>query len=397
MRRTSRGPKSPKDTPVSGPRPRRAPAARTPPTRSFAAFAAIAPGLEDALCAELVELGFEPERRNGGADLVVDVDGLCRLHRYSRIAGRVTVTLGKASLSSLDGLASGVRQYPWVDFVRPGQAVAVKVTVTRSGMRRREAVGSKVQNAIADALRGPRRNEGPRPPREPFTALLRIEDDKAYVGADASGELLHRRGWRLATAKAPLRENLAAAVLRVAGWTGNEPLVDPMCGAGTFAIEAAGYALGHGPGAKREFAFLHWPCVDRGRWNAMGDLPARGHPVIIAADREQGAIDATVANAKRAGVTQAIRVVRADIASLEPPAGPGLIVINPPYGHRIGGTDAAGAYRAIGNALREGWKGWRLAILVADRKYLAPLGLHVEPVTRFSNGGIKVGVFVGVI
>lgn len=365
-------------------------------------LAVITPGLEDALCDELAELGFRARAVPGGAELDADHRGVFELNLHSRLAARVLVRVGEGTARSLDQLASLVRGLPWKPLVHPGQPVVVRATLRGGRIRNKVAAEKKVEHAIADALRGPR-IPGRRPPREPIEIVLRVVEDRATLSVDASGEALHKRGWRKATAKAPLRENLAAAVLRLADWAPGTPLVDPMCGAGTFAIEAAGIALGHAPGSRRTFAFERWPSFDDRVWRKLID-EARGAGAldrstpIVASDRDPGAVKASRSNAERAGVAGRIAVRHAALAELEPPASTGLLVINPPYGERIGASAGpARIYRTMGAELRARWAGWNVAVLLPGRRWLGSLGLGLEPVADFTNGGIKVCLAAGEI
>ncbi len=257
----------------------------------------------------------------------------------------------------------------------------------------------KVVRAIGDALRGPRL-PGPRAPRDPVLVVLRVVKDMVDVSVDASGEALHRRGWRKAIARAPIRENLAAAVLRLAEWSPGEALVDPMCGSGTFPIEAASVSAGLAPGRARTFAFERWPEHDPAAWRASR-ASARANPVgigvILGSDRDAAAMIATRANAARAGIEGRILLDTASFAELEPPdCSPGLVVINPPYGKRLQAGRASAVYRDLGRVLRERWSRWRLAVLVPERRLLGPLGIKgVEPTVTFSNGGVRVSLCVG--
>lgn len=357
-------------------------------------FVQITPGLEDALADELLELGLRGVVAPGGITLRGDLEVLHALHVHSRLAARVLVRVLRSRATSLEQLATVVRQAPWGRWVHPRQPLDVRVSSHSSRLRHRETVAKKVEHAVADALRGPRVSLG-RPPRAPARILVRVEDDEVEASIDASGDLLHRRGWRLATAKAPLRENLAAAVLRLAGWQPGEPLVDPMCGSGTFAIEAATIAMGIPPGVRRSFAFEHWPGHDAKAWasaQAQRSPPLDRMAPILGADRDAGAVEASRGNAGRARVADRIRWSRVPVAELEPPARAGLVVANPPYGKRV--DDAARVYGELGRAFRARWSGWRLALLVPDRRLLGPLGVRMEEVTRFSNGGIPVTLMV---
>jgi putative N6-adenine-specific DNA methylase len=215
--------------------------------------------------------------------------------------------------------------------------------------------------------------------------VVRAVNDRFTVSVDSSGAPLHERGWRQATAKAPLRESVAAGLLVAAGWDPTTPLVDPMCGSGTIAIEAALRATGVAPAAGRELAFRYWPGFEPGTWASVsaevdtrrvdaGDLPP-----ILAVDRDAGAVDAARANAERAGVADLIEWRSAPIAELVRPEGAdgrtGLLVTNPPWGGRLAGGDLRNLYATLGRVAAEGFAGWSLGVLVADRK----LARQVKP------------------
>ncbi len=361
-------------------------------------FAQIAPGFESALFDELAELGIRSTVEPGGVEFRADDRQLVEVHLWSRLAGRVLVRVVSARATNLEQLAKVVRDGSWGAFVHPRQVIEVRATTRNSKLRHRQTVERKVQHAIADALRGPRRSLG-RPPRHEQRIAVRIQDDRAEVSVDASGELLHRRGWRKSTGKAPIRENLAAAILRMAEWNPGEPLVDPMCGSGTFAIEAAGIDCTHAPGMRRPFAFENWPSTNQAVLAAArkqaGRARGSGGTPILAADRDAGALAAALPNAKRAGVDGKITFREVPFHQLEPIPGPGLVVINPPYGRRVGGGGATRIFRGIGRRLRTAWPGWRCAILVPDRRKIELLELPLEEVVAFSNGGIKVHLVVG--
>lgn len=327
----------------------------------------------------------------GGVTFRADWDTLAAVHRGSWIAGRVLVRLGRVGAASLEALAGGVRSLPWKDLIVPRQLVEVEVSKTGNPICRADAAERKVGFAIADAMRGPRL-EGPRPPKEPARVQVRLVGDKATVSLDASGERLHRRGWREQTAKAPLRENLAAAILAASGWDGTTPLVDPMCGSGTFVIDGARRAIGLSPRVDRTYAWEMWPSAPRRR--ADPPPPRRRPPLLLAADRDAGAVNATQGNARRAGVSDAVRAVQTPFEDLMPPAPSGLLVCNPPYGQRIGEGSWL-PWERWGELITSRWAGWRVAWLLPEPWDGRRIGLPGQPALRFENGGIPVRLYVG--
>lgn len=227
--------------------------------------------------------------------------------------------------------------------------------------------------------------------------VVRFDHDICTISADASGELLHRRGYRLAVGKAPLRETLAAAMLIGAEWDPSTPLIDPMCGSGTIVIEGAMIARRIAPGLSRPFAAERWPETRDGVWKtARADakkeiIPATGVP-IIAADRDEGAIANAKANAKRVGVQDMIDFRVAAVSALEVPDAPrGLLVANPPYGVRVGDSASLrDLFARLGQVVHERCVGWRVGLLSADRSSDAQVRLPFTEVFATSNGGISV-------
>jgi 23S rRNA (guanine2445-N2)-methyltransferase len=220
--------------------------------------------------------------------------------------------------------------------------------------------------------------------------VVRTGRGRATISVDAAGAALFRRGWRARVGAAPLRETLAAGILLACGWKGDRPFLDPMCGSGTIAIEAALAAARRAPGLGRSFAFEGLPghdAVRTGRLRARLAALARPVPVPVhASDRNAGALRLAQKNAAAAGVADAIRFVRADAAHAEPPPGPGLCAVNPPYGVRLD-ADAAGAWRALA-ALLPRLAGWEVAVLAPDRGYERLLPLAPVSAVPVRNGGI---------
>jgi putative N6-adenine-specific DNA methylase len=363
--------------------------------RSERLFAVVPPGLEEVTLAELDQLGFRGAPEVGGVLVRTDRAGVHRLHLHARIPVRFWVRMGKVRARTLEQLAAGVRTMPWVDYVWPRQPLDVRVAATGSLLGRRDVVARKVEHAVRDALRVPRRERG-KPATEPVAVLVRAEDDEIELSVDASGDRLHQRGWRRDVSEAPLRENLAAAVLGLVDWGPGEALVDPMCGSGTFPIEAATIAWGRPPGADRSFAFERWPSHDRAAWEATRAEP--GPPPIptpiVGGDADAEVIRAARANARRAGVEGQIELRPGDAREIRLPAPTGLVVVNPPWGGRIG--DAPAAWRALGELLQERAAAWRVAVLCPDPALLRVAGLQQLPrVSTFSVGGIRIALHAG--
>jgi putative N6-adenine-specific DNA methylase len=228
--------------------------------------------------------------------------------------------------------------------------------------------------------------------------VVRIADDRCQISLDTSGALLHFRGYRQATAKAPLRETLAAAMILSSGWRPDRSLLDPFCGSGTIPIEAALIARRIAPGRQRRFAFFEWPQFDRAEWEALlaqadNGVLDQAPAGIQGSDRDAGAIEASRANADRAGVLRDIEFTQRALSAIEP-IGVGDVITNPPYGQRVGGAggqgDVRNLYAQLGKVLRAQCPGWRVAMLSSDVHWEYNTGLKFEPIARFNNGGIKV-------
>jgi putative N6-adenine-specific DNA methylase len=228
--------------------------------------------------------------------------------------------------------------------------------------------------------------------------FVRLVGNRCTISVDSSGELLHRRGYRLATAKAPLRETLAAAMVMASGWDIDAPLIDPFCGAGTIPIEAALMARGHPPGRNRHFAFMDWPTFEAGAWEVLtGEAtgPSR-YPTIMASDRDAGAIRVAQSNAERAGVSDCIEFSCGTVSALSPPAGHGWVVTNPPFGVRVGTKkELRNLYAQFGKVLQARCPEWTLAILCDSRALLRHTGLRFDEEIGVIHGGLKVRMALG--
>ncbi|HEX8440566.1 RNA methyltransferase, partial [Archangium sp.] len=334
-------------------------------------FVSALPGLEPAVEAEAEALGLSPRRVEGGVELT----GEPGLHQEAnlrlRTASRVLLRLGRFAAPDAGALTKGLAGLALGRVWDGKSAPRLSVALHGARLKGQDAVLAAAARAwgLPSVERaGPLDEES----FEGLTLLVRLEGDTCTVSADTSGEPLHRRGYRQEVSRAPLRETLAAGILVLAGYDGVAPLVDPMCGSGTFLIEGAWMSQRRAPGLSRAFAFERFPGFDAAAWAARKArveaeaLPApravlRGH------DINAGSLGTARRNARRAGVT--LTLERQDVRTLALPAGlgPGLVVANPPYGKRVGeAEDLPGLYRALGATFRRAFAGWRAAVLVPD-------------------------------
>jgi putative N6-adenine-specific DNA methylase len=397
-------------------------------------FAVCAPGLEACTALELQRLGLlpapakkaetnpagPPKREEeprlgetnrpasivGGVGFEGDLADLYRANLHLRTASRVLARLGMPFLArDFDELRAKAARLPWERFLAPGQPVALRVTCHKSRLYHSDAVARVLALALADRLGQPSPlvktdEESDQPPQ---LIVVRLAEDRVTVSVDSSGTILHKRGYRLASAKAPLRETLAAGLLMASGWDLHSPLLDPFCGSGTIPIEAALMALGIPPGIKRRFAFMDWPGFDQQLWASIQTPFPINHPpfpinhppslTILASDRDAGATEMARQNAERAGVADCIEFSCRAVSAVEPPPGPGWVVTNPPYGQRVrGGRDLRDLYARFGDVLREKCPGWQVTVLCSDRALLGQMRLELDTSLALVNGGIRVRV-----
>ncbi len=372
-------------------------------------FAVAAPGLETLTELELQRLNLltppikADKTEGGGVPFAGGLDALYRANLQLRTASRVLVRLGDFYAASFSELRKKAGRLEWERYLAPGQPVAIRATCHKSKLYHSDAVAERVAGAIADKLGKPvsRQKPGEEEAENPTQLIVvRLVNDQCVISIDSSGELLHRRGYRQAVAKAPLRETLAAAMLLASGWDMRSTLLDPFCGSGTIPIEAALLALNVAPGRNRRFAFMGWPGFDANTWQALlaESEPRAGAelPVIQASDRDAGAVRMAQENAERAGVADAIEFTCRAVSAIEPPDEPGWVVTNPPYGLRISqGKDLRNLYAQFGNVLRAKCPGWQIAMLCNDPKLLGQTGIQLDSSFSFSNGGINVRLAQG--
>lgn len=372
-------------------------------------FAVTAPGLERLCAQELARLDPPPERIEpitGGVVFRGRLTTLYLANLHLRTATRILLRLTRFKATRFDQIHQKLSDFPWELYLFKNQPSDVIVTTRRSRLYHSEAIAEQVQRSIRERLENQGvPADGSRDERQHLQ--VRFEADNATLSLDSSGIALYKRGLKTQGARAPLRETLAAAVLTWAGYQPGRPLVDPMCGGGTFSLEAAGMAMDIPPGLRREFAFQDWPAFRPNHWNhlrqnARPDQAPLSRPKIFASDREAAVCKALEAEVQRNGLAAFINVRRRDIGTLKPahlnlkdPVGVnGLIVLNPPYGVRLGSrAEAHKTIAALGRHLRAHWKGWRAAVILPDRSLARHFGppLTLRPLR---HGGLDLTLII---
>jgi putative N6-adenine-specific DNA methylase len=360
-------------------------------TAALDLFAAAPLGLETVVADELRELGGGDCRVvPGGVELRGGLRLVARINLWSRCASRLLLRIGSFKAAHLSELRRRTARLEWLGLLDRDRPVRVSATCRKSRIYHSGAAAERVYQGICDALGGEPREAGEGPDR--LDIMVRVDRNRATVSVDSSGELLHRRGYRLRTAKAPLRENLAAAFLRIAGWPTQTALFDPMCGSGTFLIEAGMMAAGVAPGSLRAFACQSWPGM-QDAWFQAGPAAA-SDATIAGADRDAGAVEAARENAARAGLRGVAIECRA-LSNNEACAQRGLLITNPPYGGRVGGgKDLRNLYAALGNVAGRAFPAWDVALVARDAKLVGHTGLSFRPATGpVEHGGARVRLF----
>ncbi|MBO6826737.1 MAG: hypothetical protein JJ879_11095 [Sneathiella sp.] len=348
------------------------------------------PGLEELLRAEAVENGFKkPEVTYGGVTIRGYWSDVWRANLTLRGASRVLVRLGAFRVTHLAKLDQFAHEFPWEQTFNAGAHIRVEASCKKSKIYHKKAAAERFEKALVDRIGAVIDSEA-----ELFLKI-RIVKDICTISIDSSGEGLHKRGIKQALNRAPLRETLAALMLRQSGFRGKEPVIDPMCGSGTLVLEAAEIATRQLAGRARSFAFQHLNTFDPDEFQAMKERHNIGETDqhFYGFDRDRGAISRAEENAERGSVSDVTTFAERTISDLRPPSDmAGLLITNPPYGTRIGDQKKlTPLYQKLGHVAMERFKGWRVGILTNSDKLAAATGLPFkkDPL-GFSHGGIRV-------
>ncbi len=361
-------------------------------------------GAASVLAEELLQFGASDIReRSSDVKFQGTLEVGYRACLWSRTATRVLLSLGSIDATSSQALYAALRRIDWRDHLAPGATLACDCSGGNESIRHTLYGAQLLKDAVCDSLRD---STGERPdvrPERPDVLLhLHVEGPEALLSIDFSGESLHRRGYRIEGGRAPLKENVAAAVLLRAGWPALSEcggmLVDPLCGSGTFLTEGALIAAAAAPGLTRAyFGFTGWRGHERARWERLcaeararraASVPRR---CIFGSDIDADAVRMSLANAEAAGVREWIHVEKRALRDVQRPAGDaGLVVANPPYGERIGAeAGLSELYTELGNLLRERFTGWKAAILTGNPPMARHLGIYAKRSHRVFNGTIE--------
>lgn len=361
-------------------------------------FATTAKGVESILAHELERLGVKClSVEKGGVRFSGELKTCYMANLWLRTAQRVLIYLADFRCNSPQDLYEGVRSIKWREYIKPDMTLAVDCNLRDSDLKHSGYAALKAKDAIVDSIRdvcGRRPNVDARNPD--LLVNLHISRNKCTVSLDSSGTSLDKRGYRLDTGDAPLRETLAAALVELSGWDGTVPFLDPMCGAGTILIEAVMKAAGIAPGMKRaSFGFKRWPSFDEKLWTSLlkdaGQLKLnRLQCQLFGSDVSKRVIEKAISNARRAGVEKYITFLNRNIAEMQPPEPPGVLVFNPPYGVRLGETESLKMlYKEIGDALKQRCKGYTAHVFCGSPELAKWIGLKASRRTVLFNGAIE--------
>jgi putative N6-adenine-specific DNA methylase len=361
-------------------------------------FATTARGVEEVLAAEMDRAGFSVIAvERGGVRFSGGMEACMRANLRLATASRILLPLGTFPSASPEELYAGVKALPWTDLITPSMTLAVDCSLRDSAMTHSRYAALKAKDAVVDLLR---ERTGSRPSVDPANPDLRINlhivADRCTVSLDSSGEPLDRRGYRLDRTEAPLRETLAAALVELTGWQGDTPFMDPLCGSGTLVIEAALRGMRRAPGLVRSsFGFQRWLGYDDRLWeglcrDAEEDAKSSLPYILTGSDQDGKAIVAAQQNARRAGVEPVTEFYRGPLSETRPMGDGGVIIMNPPYGERLGkDANLPALYRSIGDLLKRHFTGYTAFVFTGDLQLAKEVGLKASRRHVLFNGPIE--------
>jgi putative N6-adenine-specific DNA methylase len=359
-------------------------------------FASCPRGLEALLAEDLAACGANDiVKLPGGAHFRGDWAVCYQANLNSRIATRILWRVADGPYAREEDIYRLAIEAPWPRWFAAERTLRVDVTAVKSPLKSLEFITLRIKDAICDRFRA---DKGSRPTIDTRAPDVRVSgfltSDRCTLYVDTSGAPLHQRGLRQKSVEAPLKENLAAGILRLSGWQPGTPLLDPMCGGGTFLLEAAQVALRIAPGSKRDFGFTRLANFNAPLWKKLlAEAQAAELPVapaqIYGADRDPAAVRAALANLDRAGLLGAVELINDDILDVAAPAPSGVMIANPPYGERLSELEELAAfYPQLGSALKRNFAGWNCNFFTADTRMPKLMRLSPSRKTPLFNGAI---------
>lgn len=376
-------------------------------TREF--FVVVSPGLEGVCLAELQAPPLSIEGAKivpGGIAFTGRLQDCWLANLHLRTASRILMRIDDFSASSFSRLEKRLAGIPWELYLRPGDAPRIRAAAAKSRLYHTDAVAERVLASIRDRFERLRPEGSDTAPEGLVQRIfVRASADRFTLSIDSTGELLHKRGFKRQGGKAPIRETLAAAALLLAGYDGSLPLVDPMCGSGTFSIEGAMISGGIPPGSRRSFAFMGWPSFAPRRWEHLrrtseAILPAPPDRRIFASDMDPGVCRSLQHNIEETGLADRIAVACRDFFAFRPEEvtlQPGLVALNPPYGRRLGTRRQGRAFfRSVCRRLGEAYGGWKVVLVAPEAEWADDIPF---PVSRhpISHGGLRPTLTFGTV
>jgi len=371
------------------------------------------PGFEQLCLDELSRLGIstaESEISPGGIEFPGRVHECYLANLHLRTANRILMRIDSFKATNFRHLDEKIGVIPWELYIRSGVDIQIHSVSHQSRLIHTGAISQQVNDSIGKRLATP-------PPDSeksfdiknyPQQIFVRASDDRFTVSIDSSGELLHKRGLKIHVGKAPLRETIAAAILTTAGYDPDKPLLDPMCGAGTFSLEGAMMANHIPAGWYRKFAFMGWPGFKPVRWEhirrqAEKSIKKPGSPVIYASDKNPDACLELEKTVKQYNLSESVRITQKDFFDIKPDdlgkmgrhGQKGLVVLNPPYGRRMGTKKESGEiFNDICAKLKTDFKGWDFALIAPDKRLAGQISFKAAR-HEFLHGGLKLMLLTG--
>ena len=364
-------------------------------------FASCPRGLESILSDELLDLGAaEIKIVDGGVKFESTTEIMYRANLTSRIATRILCRVANGNYKTEDDLYNAALNVKWTNLFDVSHGIKVSTTGVKCPLKSLDFMTLRIKDAVCDQFRSQVNVRPNVEIRDPDIRIhLYLEADYFDLYIDTSGQPLYQRGFRKSSVEAPIRENLAAGILALSGWKPGDTLLDPMCGSGTFLIEAAMIALNQAPGLKRNFGFEHWKDFDSVLFkNIKSEYQMQIKPIVFShiygSDEDLRAIRVTKGNLEEAGLKIAVELSRKSFNDIVAPAKEGVLITNPPYGVRIGeDEDLAKAYPLWASTMKQKLSGWRTYFLTSDLRMPKLMRLSPSKKTPLYNGALDCRLF----